>query len=185
MTDVISPAVNHEPLTLLTERLRLTVFTPGDADEVFAAVTPSLTRWTSFEPAPSRSAFGEISAGWPDEAAANRSCFLVIREREGGAFIGMTGLLGLDGAEPSLGIWIAEAHQGRGFGTEAVRAVVDWARAATGHTSIAYDVADENGPSRAIVERLGGRIVATSTFSKPDGRILPTSTYRLELWDEV
>lgn len=185
MPSISNGTPGWDDLVIETKRLRMSAFAPKDVGEVFAAVTPTLTRWTAFEPAPSRDVFAAISADWPREAAAKRSCFLVIRDREDGRFVGMTGLHGLDGSEPVVGIWIAEAHQGRGLGGEAVTALIDWAREATDHAVLAYPVADENRPSRALIERLGGRVVATSTFPKPDGRILPISTYRLILRDPM
>ncbi|HEX7293240.1 MAG TPA: GNAT family protein [Solirubrobacterales bacterium] len=55
----------------------------------------------------------------------------------------------------SLGYWLAEAYEGRGTMTEAVRALTDHAFTAWGLRRVEVRAAVENRRSRAILERLG------------------------------
>ena len=54
-----------------------------------------------------------------------------------------------------VGYTIFEPHRGRGYATEAVRALLEWARAEYGVGHFLASVAPENAPSLAIVRRLG------------------------------
>lgn len=47
-----------------SQRLRLKLFTAVDADEVFAAITPAITRFMQWEPPRSSTAFAEVWRSW-------------------------------------------------------------------------------------------------------------------------
>lgn len=137
-------------------RLRLRPFTAADADEAFAAITPGLTRYMAFGPPPSKEAFAVVWQAWLPTIASGTDITFVIRRRDDGAFLGLAGLHRSRDAEPELGIWISEAMHGQGYGREAVSAV--WSRASA-HLRCAafrYPVAEQNAPSRRLVESLGG-----------------------------
>ena len=91
---------------LASPRLSLTAFAPDDAVEVFAAVTPSLTRFMSFGPSPSLAAFAEVWQAWLPQMAAGTELMLVVRLKSSGEFLGIAGLHALDNPEPETGIWI-------------------------------------------------------------------------------
>lgn len=164
-------------LSLSSPRLRLTAFTPADADEVFEAVTPTLTRFLRFEPSPSREAFAEIWATWFPRMAAGIEVSLVVRST-GGEFLGMAGLHAIGDPEPETGIWIKEAAHGRGYGREAVATVIAWAGRELGAAAVRYPVAEANTASRRLAESLGGIAVGTGILPKP-GIDHPMVVYRI------
>lgn len=149
-----------------SERLSLAPFNDGDADDVFDAVTPSLTRFLAFAPSPSRAAFAEVWRAWGPQMARGTHLYLVIRRADGGEFLGVANVRDVGGPEPELGIWIKEPAQRRGYGSEAVRALVAWAVQRPEVESFLYPVATENIASRRIVERLGGAVIATADRPK-------------------
>jgi len=59
------------------------------------------------------------------------------------------------------GVWIKESAQGRGYGREAVAAVIKWASEKFRPSGFLYPVVDENTPSRRLAETLGGKIIGT------------------------
>jgi len=72
-----------------------------------------------------------------------------------GETVGMAGPWFPEGwPEPEITYFLLPEYTGKGYATEAVRAVLDWTRA-SGWTSAMSAVAPENAPSLAIVERLG------------------------------
>jgi RimJ/RimL family protein N-acetyltransferase len=166
-------------LRLRSPRLALTSFEPDDAADVREPVTPSLTRYLSFEPAPSAEAFAEIWRQWLAEMVAGTNLMLVVRLLASGEFLGVTGLHGLDGGEPEAGIWIKEAAHGLGYGREAVAAALDWAVDALGIRSVVYPVVAANRASRRLAERLGGAIIDTRRLTKPGGVEHPVVVYRI------
>src|SRR5262245_56212338 len=101
-------AVDLRKTALSSERPTLKAFTPDDAAEGFAAVTPALTRFMGFEASPSLEAFAGVWQGWLPQMAAGAELILVVRLRSTGEFLGVTGLHGIGSPEPETGIWINE-----------------------------------------------------------------------------
>ena len=84
--------------------------------------------------------------------------FWAIEEKRTGEFIGYAGVWMPEGwPEPELG-WglIASAH-GKGFATEAVRWVRDYAASAWGLTRLVSFMDPDNHSSRRLAERLGAK----------------------------
>ena len=82
--------------TITSQRLALRPFTAADADEAFACITPTLTRYLSFEPPSAPADFEAVWRGWLREIAAGTDFNFTLRERASGRF---TGLLGLHRSE--------------------------------------------------------------------------------------
>jgi hypothetical protein len=104
-----------------SKRLSLAAFAPGDAPEIFDAVTPTLTRFMAFEPSPTLAAFADVWGTWPPQMAAGTELYLVLRLRTTGEFLGIAGLHGVGKSEPETGIWIKEQAHGFGYGREALQ----------------------------------------------------------------
>ena len=163
---------------LSTPRLRLAAFRPEDAAEIFAAVTPAVTRFMSFDPSPSLEAFAAVWPRWLDQMAAGLELFPVLRLAESGEFVGVSGLHGLDRAEPDAGLWLRESAQGRGLGPEAVAALIGWAADTCGVRAVLWPVVEANLRSRRLAERLGGVVVGTRRLRKGAFE-LPEIVYRI------
>jgi RimJ/RimL family protein N-acetyltransferase len=69
-----------------------------------------------------------------------------------------------EGGAPELGYWIAEAHWGKGYATEAARAVLDLARGSLKLQTIKAAYFKDNPASGAVLRKLG---------FKPTGRVVP------------
>ena len=73
--------------------------------------------------------------------------------------VGFHGKPGVNAAKSEdaveVGYTIFEPYRGRGYATEAVRAVLRWARQRHGITHFVASVSPENEPSLAIVRKLG------------------------------
>jgi RimJ/RimL family protein N-acetyltransferase len=153
-------------LVLTSARLRLAAFQPSDAPEIFAAVTPRVTRFMSFDPEPSLDAFAAVWRDWLPKMAAGSELFLVLRLKEGGEFLGVAGLHELGEAEPIAGLWLKESAQRQGYGPEAVAAMIDWAAGAAGARAVLWPVVEANRPSRRVAEGLGGSVIGTARLLK-------------------
>jgi RimJ/RimL family protein N-acetyltransferase len=141
-----------------SSRLSIRPFVAGDAEDVFCCITPSLTRFMSWEPPADRSAFDQIWSGWLSTIADGTDFTFAIRQRENGGFVGLIGLHEVRITTAELGVWIREDFHARGFGREAVSSVAKWASATIGITNFTYPVAEQNYASRRIAEGLGGVI---------------------------
>lgn len=141
-------------------RLQLSPFQMDDAEEVFGCITPAIARFMRWEPPKS---LEEYKTNREARLQANdQSVFsFVIRHSDTMECLGVAGLDGADQPAPELGIWLKEAAHGYGYGTEAVRAVADWATKTLARDRFLYPAAVENVASRRIAEKLKGEIVGT------------------------
>jgi RimJ/RimL family protein N-acetyltransferase len=72
-----------------------------------------------------------------------------------GTVIGGCGIGTLRGPDPELGYWIGVPYWGRGYGTEAARAVIDHAFADLGCERLAGGARVSNPASRRVLEKCG------------------------------
>ena len=98
----------------------------------------------------------ETQAAYADRAAvewASGSPAFVITEH--GVAIGVIGLMHETGSEYEIHYWLATDRTGRGYVTEAARALIPWARGTLGARRIVLHAGMENRRSLAVAERLG------------------------------
>ena len=94
-----------------------------------------------------------------------------MQEKAGGLRVGETGFLdvhreivpSLDGI-PEAGWAFAKAAQGKGYATEAVRAVLAWGESHFGKTRFACIIAPENAASLNVAAKTGFREAARTTY---------------------
>lgn len=153
-------------IDIKSKRLSLKLFTAGDAEEVFAAITPAITRFMQWEPPQSREAFALVWQSWLASIPGGSDLHFVVRLLANDRCLGLVGLHAAQTACPEIGIWIREDAQGSGIGREAVAAVATWASKELNADCFEYPVAEENVASRRIAERLGGSIVETRSNAK-------------------
>jgi RimJ/RimL family protein N-acetyltransferase len=149
-----------------SKRLSIRPFSADDADAAFRGITPSLTRFMSWNPPATKEEFDRIWQGWLRTITEGTDFTFAIRQRANGSFLGLAGLHDVRNASAELGIWIREDFHTQGFGREAVGIVARWASLVLGIESFTYPVAEENYPSRRIAEFLGGAIVEQRETSK-------------------
>lgn len=155
-------------IQITSERLSIRPFSQTDANDAFGCITPTLTRYMSFDPAPSATVFETIWRGWLPKIDAGEDFAFTIRDRATKSFLGLAGLHRTGDVEPELGIWIRENEHGHGYGFEAVQAVAQWAADTFKSSAFIYPVAKENAPSRKLAEALGGVVVSERTATKYD-----------------
>jgi RimJ/RimL family protein N-acetyltransferase len=165
--------------TFASARLVVSAFKPRDAADSFPNVTPTLTRYMSFDPSPSPEAFESIWSTWLADMAAGTDLAAAVRLAATGAFLGMTGLHRIAGGEAEAGIWIKETAHGFGYGREAVSALIAWAARELGLRAAIYPVVEENRPSRKLAESLGGVVVGAGRLKKSAGIGYTTVVYRI------
>ncbi len=147
------------PLPIVTERLTLRAYEAADLGDLHAVVY-------SDEQAMALLGGPRDLAG--TRAALERSIrqqredgfsFWPVIERESGALIGEAGLFPLtpEGAEVSLGYAFGPRYWGRGYATEASRAVLAEAFGALGLDRVVAITRDANTGSRNVLRKLGFR----------------------------
>jgi RimJ/RimL family protein N-acetyltransferase len=148
---------------LVTERLLLRRSRPEDAETISAyRRDPDVNRyqgWKRTDPEGVRREIEEMAGRVPGEPGGWVQ--LTVEEGRGGLLVGDVGL-SLADDEPGVikvGYTIAPEFQGRGYGTEAVRALVAYALDTLGADVVRAYADAENVPSIRVAEKVGMRLV--------------------------
>jgi len=161
-----------QPVTLRTPRLELSLPTSDDAEAITAAAAdPEVPRWTTL-PSPytldHAHDFIARAATWTEEGTQLNWAI-----RCDGAWVGMIGLAHLDhGGDAEIGYWMAADARGRGFLTEAARAVIGYAFDELELARIEWRAVVGNIPSARAARTLGFRYegMLRQALSDPRGR---------------
>ena len=120
----------------------------------------------------------DVIQKWLDRWRTNGFGYFALERRDDATFVGRVGLnlwhTGTwehatpteagESAQPELAWTLVRAHWGKGYATEAARAVRDWARGEQGIERLISLIAPENVRSQHVAARLGARPAETITF---------------------
>lgn len=174
-----------EPLRLATPRLRLRPCAPADVDALHALWVDAAVRRFLWDDVviPRETAAEVVSASEASFAAAGYGQWVIERDDRGG-LVGFAGLRPVDaaGAAPEIELLygLAPAHWGRGYATEASRAVLAHGFGRCGLARILGRTDAPNRASARVLERLGMRFEGERSV---EGR--PTLHYALAREDFV
>ena len=159
----------------------------ADADAFFDALSDfEVTRMTG-------------AVAWP-YSRANAETFIraCLANRETGAAhvftitssgetaFGTVGLTRVEGDIHELGFWLARRHWGRGYATQAARAVIDWSRLSLRATGFIAGHFIDNPASGRILAKLGFRSVGVVDMpSQARGGLSPSRQYVLDAPDDL
>jgi RimJ/RimL family protein N-acetyltransferase len=153
----MQPDTGFEPID--TERLTLRRSEPDDAGEIAVYRSDPIVRryqgWGLTDAATVRRQIEEMADRLPGEPGGWVQ--FTVLERDGGRLVGDVGLSQADG-EPGVilvGYTIDPRFQGRGYATEAVRALVAYAFDTLGADLVRAYASAENVPSHRVVEKSG------------------------------
>ena len=160
----MDPALVNKPLQLETERLLINALQLSDAPAIFGARThPKTNIYLPWKP----KAVEEVEE-WILKAAAlppnteGSWQLLGIRLKESNLLVGDVGIhyLPPHNQQAEIGYMILEAHQGKGYATEALWAVLDFLFGTYHKHRVTAAVDPENESSIRLLKRLGMRMEA-------------------------
>ena len=161
---------NFEPIQ--TERLLLRRSRLDDAATIAAyRSNPEVSRyqgWDRTDLEGVREAIAEMSDRAPGEQDWVQ---FTVEERDGGALVGDVGISPVEG-EPGVikvGYTMAPSAQGKGYATEAVQALVDYAFDTLDADVVRAYASAENIPSHRVAEKAGLRLVERFEGRDDDG----------------
>jgi RimJ/RimL family protein N-acetyltransferase len=147
--------------TLRTARLELRTLQRADAAAMFAyRSAPEVARYQSWEPATEAELRSFIESLALQEEPTPGQWFQVgIALREPERLIGDIGVhvSAADPRQAEVGISLAPAHQGQGLATEALGALLDYLFSTLRLHRVSGSVDPRNGPSMALLKRIGMR----------------------------
>ena len=98
-----------------------------------------------------------------------------------GTVIGSCSLGIDDGPVPDIGYWLGTRHWGKGYATEAVRALIDHAFTDLGHKALQSSVRVTNPDSRRVLEKCGFQWTGVGLCRiRALGSSVPVDRFRLE-----
>jgi RimJ/RimL family protein N-acetyltransferase len=144
--------------TLHTVRLRLRPITGADADALFALHSNAhVLRYWDAPPWTERARAERFIAASRQMAEEGSGARLAIDRQCDGAFIGWCALSrwNRDYRSAAIGYCLGDAAWGRGYATEAARALVQWAFDTLDLNRIQAETDTRNLPSARVLEKLG------------------------------
>jgi aminoglycoside 6'-N-acetyltransferase len=157
----MQPDPGFEPIA--TERLRLRRSAPEDAETIARyrsdPIVGRYQGWGQTDAATVRAQIEEMATRAPGEPGGWVQ--FTVEERESGRIVGDVGLSPADD-EPGvikIGYTIDPAFQGRGYATEAVRALVAYALETLGAEIVRAYASALNTPSHHVAENAGLRLI--------------------------
>jgi RimJ/RimL family protein N-acetyltransferase len=162
-------------ITIETARLVLRMPRLDDADGFAEYLAdPEVMRFLGGETVP-REDVPAVVEKWLGRWEANGCGPFAITRREDGRVIGRAGVIvwdtrdwrnstwldAGDHAQPELGWALGREHWGKGYATEAARAVRDWARQERGVDTVISLINPDNIRSQRVAERLGAEPAET------------------------
>lgn len=122
---------------------------------------------------------------WIANAWTSQDHPFLITLKSNGALVGATGFVMPELGDPEIGYWLGTAHWGRGYATEAARAVVDHLFTDRAAEAVAARARVVNPGSRRVIEKCGFQwIGAGLTRSRLLASSVPVDKFRLDrpLW---
>lgn len=165
----------------ITPRLTLRPGWPEDAPALARAIgNESVVRHLARVPWPYRLADAEWFLALP--RGPHDARFVIVPREDGGRIIGGIALEPMEGGTWELGYWLTPAAWGRGYATEAGRAVIDIARHALGAARLVATPHADNAASAHVLAKLGFRETGRSRhFALARGEEVPCIDLVLDL----
>ena len=136
-----------------TPRLTLRAPRPQDAEGIAALANDlRIAENTARLPHPYGAADAQAFIAQLSQSDSEIAFLITLAGRE---IIGVCGIAMPERNSPELGYWIGVRHWGKGYATEAARAVIDRAFAELGHDTLSASVRVSNPASRRVLEKCG------------------------------
>lgn len=154
---------------IATARLNVREFALNDLDVVFDTLRPETSGGRVFEKKTVAEAESWLHNRMSEHAKLGYSVWAV--ETKNGEFVGVCGLIPWEPV-PMICYAVRKQYQGRGYGSEAAKAVIELAVEKFG--SVISTIRDTNGASIRVAEKIGMR---TSDIAFSDDRTLKSFVY--------
>ena len=139
-----------------SDRLNLIPISKSHAKVIFEEFTAEITEFMYPKPAGNIEEVHDFITSSLESMKAGTNLQLVIFQKSTHEFLGCIGLHNLEQAAPELGIWLKKSVHGKGYGLEAMTALIHWAQNNIDFEFLKYPVDKRNIPSRKIPEANGG-----------------------------
>jgi [ribosomal protein S5]-alanine N-acetyltransferase len=164
--------------TISTDRLLLVPVTDKYKYKINSEFTPEITRFMPFNPKGDISVTESFIKRSAEELAAGQGVQFCVLKKDTNEFMGCCGLHHTDTKTIEIGLWIKKSAQRNGYGTETVKALINFVENNFVIDYLFYPVDKENWPSRKIPEKLGFSTELTYDKKKSEFEILNIIEFR-------
>ncbi len=161
-----------------TDRLILQPVSDEFKFDIWREFTAEVTKYMPFTPNGDIKVTEDFIYRSNQELIENRSIHLCIIKKESNEFLGVCGLHNIDTKAVEIGLWLKVNAHGIGYGTEVVRALINFAEKNLDIEYLYYPVDKDNIASRNIPEKLDFIQATTYLKMKNDNENLDIIEYR-------
>ena len=161
-----------------TERLILQPFRDVFLEAYFREFTEEITRYQYPDVFPSLEAANEVLSGFVQEMEQGNMLELVVLAKNG-EFLGSMEVFGIREKTPEIGLWLKSSAQGKGYGYEALREMMDYLGQTQKYEYIIYEADLRNTPSIRLAERFHYEKGENERITTDSGKELTMQIYRL------
>ena len=158
---------------LETERLLLRKFTLDDAEEMFSnwASDPEVTEYLTWTPHTCIDTVRMIINDWLIDYEDEKTVRYAIVEKESGTLMGSVDIVEFVGEKPMIGYCMGKKFWGKGYMTEAGRALIDYLFS-LGYDALVICADSRNNRSLRVIEKLGFKythdVITKCSEQKPE-----------------
>src|SRR5664279_3018230 len=151
----------NSPIIIHTSRLTLQPVSNEFKLDIFNEFTLEITRYMPFTPTNDIKETEDFIAHAAGELISGKAIHFCILKTGTNEFLGCCALDHIDSGAVEIGLWLKKDVHGNGYGTDTVKALIDFAEEKFDFDYLFYPVDEYNYASRKIPEKLGF-FVATS-----------------------
>jgi len=142
-------------LTFSSDRLKFIIVNDQYVEDIFRELTPTVAKFLPFIPTGKKEdTFGFVAYSL-GQLEQQKDITLLATDKETGEFIGCCGIHDMGEESISLGIWLKESANGKGYGTEIIKALEQFVFDSIPVDYLIYNVEKDNQGSIHIAEKLG------------------------------
>jgi len=142
-------------LTFSSDRLKFIIVNDQYVEDIFRELTPTVAKFLPFIPTQKKEdTFGFVAYSL-GQLEKQKDITLLATDNQTGEFIGCCGIHDICDESISIGLWIKESANGKGYGKEIVRSLEQFVFDHLAVDYLIYNVERNNAGSINIAEKLG------------------------------
>lgn len=163
-----------------TERLIIQPFKALFLEDYFREFTDEVTQYQYPDSFPNLETANDVLSGFMQAMEQGDMLELVVLG-ENEEFLGSIEVFGIQEKTPEIGLWLKSSAQGKGYGYEALRGIMDYLGMAQKYEYIIYEADVRNKPSIRLIEKFHVEKGGYESVVTESGKKLMLQTYRVFL----
>lgn len=163
---------------LKTERLTIQPYNSSFLEQYFKEFTDEIVKYQYPDSFCDINKANEVMSQFVEDMEHGKMLELVILTHDG-EFLGSMEAFDITGKTPELGLWLKSSAQGKGYGYEALKCLVDYLNSTGKYQYYLYGVDARNEPSVHLVEKFHFKKCGYEEVTTKSGKILHSLTYHI------